>query len=940
MKRILFAIAMVLTFCSAFAQDSQQLPPLPNDPAFRIGKLDNGLTYYIRHNNYPKDKADFYILDRVGSLQETDEQQGLAHFLEHMAFNGSEHFKAGEIIDFTRSLGLTFGKDLNAMTGIGMTMYTVCNVPTTRQTALDSCLLVLKDWANGLTLADKEIDKERGVIHQEWQLRNNVEFRFWEQCMSTLLGGCRWGTRLPIGKMSIVDNFKPQALRDYYHSWYRPDNQAIVVIGNIDVDRTEKAIRDLFSSIAMPKNAEPFVPVMVPKNAAPICVYFADKEQASSEGCVSMKYEDLDEPLRQTVALPITQFTTEVVCTMLTSRLRELSDKPDCPFTTAKVEDSYFQGALTQKSLDVNFTPKAGQEMAALKAISEELQRARQHGFTASEYQRAKDSYMSELESRYKDRENTPNEEYFNQVMSNYIAHEAIPSVESEYQLMQMLAPQLPVEAVNEGVKELISAGDSNVVAYFMVKDGEGVVKHTPEEMAKVITDASKATLAAYVDNVKQEPLMTTLPKKGTVKATKENTQLGYKEYTLSNGARVVVKKTDFKNDEVKFIALADGGVASYGATDLYNLIGYKVAAKSFSYGGYGPTELSKMLAGKNVTLAPSMGNTHFCFDGTTTPKDLETFMQWLYLGFTAVGKDENSYAKNITTMKATLANLVTQPEVVFQDSLAACLYSHNKLLQVPDTADLNRASLDRMLQMTKDATANAANWVFYFSGNVDEATLLPLMEQYIASLPSKGKKVAVKMNDPRTLFTGTKQNHFSREMATAKAMVTELWRTNDLPYSPENRAYTQIAAKVLTAKMLKTIREDAGIAYAAETDPLTDMYRGKAVFSLVTIAPVQPDKTAEAARLTLETYKDQLTAPDASYIEKAKKEMLNQLSIDQRTNDYWLDVMSAFVDYGLNTDAGYADAINAATPAKIADFLKANFVSAGNHYEIIMTAK
>ena len=433
MKKIFAVMFMMLMTFSVNVAKAQQMGPIPVDDQVRVGKLDCGLTYYIRHNDYPEHRVNFYIAQRVGSIQEEESQRGLAHFLEHMAFNGSEHFngEGKSIIDYTRSLGVAFGKDLNAYTSIAETVYNINDVPSTRQSAIDSCLLILKDWSNGLLLTDEEIDKERGVIHEEWRLRRSAQQRMLENQLETLYPGSKYGKRMPIGLMSVVDNFKYNELRDYYHKWYRPDNQALVIVGDVDVDHIEAQIKELFKGLPAPDpNAAQVVDEPVPDNEEPIIVIDKDKEQQYSQVMVMFKHETFPKEMKGDLVYMLTDYLTSMMGSMLNDRLSEKAQEPDCPYLQASAYDGNYLFANTVDAFTLGIMPKEGMAEAATQAVVTEAMRAAKHGFTATEYDRAKEEYLSRLERQYNERNKISNGRLAAQYYRNYLDNEPMPSIE------------------------------------------------------------------------------------------------------------------------------------------------------------------------------------------------------------------------------------------------------------------------------------------------------------------------------------------------------------------------------------------------------------------------------------------------------------------------------------------------------------------------------
>ena len=464
MKRIKTMIsAFVLLLASATAS-AQQMPPIPVDEDVRMGRLDNGLTYYIRHNAWPEQRAEFYIAQRVGSIQENDEQRGLAHFLEHMCFNGTEHFPGNDIVKWCETVGVKFGRDLNAYTSIDKTVYNISNVPTTREGIIDSCLLILHDWADGLLLEPAEIDKERGVIHEEWRLRTSAQMRMLERDLPRLYPDSKYGHRMPIGLMEIVDNFKPEVLRAYYEKWYRPDNQAIIVVGDVDVDKVEQKIKDLFSPIKMPENPAPVVAEAVPDNNEAIIVVDKDKEMQYSIVEVMFKGDPIPDEIKGTMQYLLIDYLKNACIGMLNDRMAELAQKADCPYLQGNVGYGEYLLSKTKDAFEVSVLPKEGQTEAAVKAALIEARRAAEFGFTATEYQRYKSNFTSQLDKQYSNKDKRYNSQFVNEYVQNFLDNEPFPSIDMYYETMKQIVPMLPLEAVNELMKEFYAKNDSNMV--------------------------------------------------------------------------------------------------------------------------------------------------------------------------------------------------------------------------------------------------------------------------------------------------------------------------------------------------------------------------------------------------------------------------------------------------------------------------------------------
>ncbi len=936
LKRIFFAAALLVA--SATAVMAQQLPPIPKDDKVRMGKLDNGLTYYIRNNNWPENKANFYIAQRVGSIQENDDQRGLAHFLEHMAFNGSEHFPDSTLLEYTRSLGVEFGSDLNAYTSIDQTVYRICNVPTKNATAIDSCILILKDWSNGLTLDSKEIDKERGVIHQEWQLGSGPVMRMYERVLPKVYPGCKYGERLPIGLMEIVDNFEPDVLRAYYHKWYRPDNQAIIVVGDVDVDHVEAVIKNLWKDVVVPADAAKVVPEMVPDNAEPIYVFDKDKEQQFSIVSIMMKHDVVPDADKENIGYLLDQYAKEMISMMLNLRFEELSKKADCPFTGASAGDGQYMLSKTKDNFEMQAYAKDGRDLDVLSVLYREAQRVRQFGFTPGEYDRVKAEYLSQLEREYNNRDKVNNSKYGNAYRDNYLDNEPIPSIEMKYQMMSQLlgSPMISVDMINEYAKELISEKDSNLVVLVMAQEKEGKVYPTKETMAEAIAKVRGEKLEAYVDNTKNEPLISpeNMPKPGKIVKETENKQLGFKELELSNGAKVILKKTDFKNDEIKFRGIAKGGNTNYGENDFVNLKYFGGVIEQSGLGNFSNTELQKALYGKQVSMNLDMGNFTKEVSGQSVPKDIETMMQLAYLNFTNISKDQESYNSMMQQLKLMLANKGLTPEAVYTDSLMLTLYGHNPRFAPNDTTDLPKINYDRIMQIWKESFGNARGFTFYFVGNFDEATLRPLIERYIASLPSAKK--ADNWKPIQVYATGKVTNEFTRKMETPKATAFKFWHT-EMPYTLENNILSDAAGQVLSMVYLKDIREDASAAYSVGANGGLTRHCDKAYALMQAYCPMDPKKTDIAVRLLAKGMADNTVKVDADKVAKVKENMLKNADTQAKSNIHWMYVLNDYVMSGVDFETNYKKVVEQLTPEKIAAYLK-SLTAGGNEINVIMT--
>ena len=937
MKRFLcrclaMPLMLALMVASAFAQS--QMPPIPIDKDVRIGKLDNGLTYYIRHNNWPENRAEFYIAQRVGSIQEDENQRGLAHFLEHMCFNGTQNFPGDSILRYCESIGVKFGTDLNAYTSTDRTVYNISNVPTGNVNALDSCLLILHDWADGLLLEPKEIDKERGVIHEEWRLRTSPVMRMLYRCLPTLYPGSKYGERLPIGLMSVVDNFEYQALRDYYEKWYRPDNQAIIVVGDVDVDRTEAQIKKMFSGIVMPENPAPVVREAVPDNSEIIVVVEKDKELGANGLDLYFKRDAVEPAQKANMDYLVVDMVASACRSMFNERMQDMVKQADCPFVDIYVGNGNFLVSDTKDAFSVSVTPKDGLTEQALAAAYREALRASQFGFTATEYNRYKQRLNSSLDKQYSNKDKRTNASFCEAYADHFCDNEPIPSIDDYYQVMKQIIPAIPLEAVNQCMAEMVSRTDTNVVVLSLNIEKEGAVYPQVEALKSAVQQVRNEQLTAYVDNVKDEPLIQKLPKAGKIKSTRKNEVLGYTELTLSNGAKVLLMKTDYKKDQVLFNAVGQGGSSLYGPDDFINLQMFNAVIDQSGLGNFSQSELLKALAGKIVSISPSLDERRVNLSGSSTPNDVETLLQLVYLHFTKINKDQESFDNLMKQEEISLKNKALSPDQAYNDSLSVTLMCHNPRLKPLELADLDKVNYDRILQIAKEQYANAAGFTFSFVGNYDEQTILPLIEQYLASLPAQ-KKV-VKGHEVEQLPKGLVLNHFTRKMETPKAIGAVVWISEDIPASLENRIRASILGQVLSMVYIKQIREEASAAYYAGANASVNRRDERNVAQVFAYCPMKPEKGELAMSIMRDELQKMAETVDADMLNKVKEYVLKAHADQLKDNGYWDTRIWAMYEYGLDYHTGFDALVQAQTPATIADFAK-EVLKSGTRVEVVM---
>lgn len=911
---------------------AQQLPELPIDKDVRYGKLPNGLTYYIRHNALPENRANFYIAQKVGSVQEEDSQRGLAHFLEHMCFNGTTNFPDNQLIKYCESISVKFGANLNAYTSTDETVYNIDDVPVS-ETNIDSCLLILHDWADGLTLDPKEIDKERGVIHEEWRMRSSASQRIFERNLPALYPGSRYAHRMPIGLMSVVDNFKPEELRAYYEKWYRPDLQGIIVVGDIDVDQVEAKIKSIFSPIVMPENAAKYELYPVPANNEPIYVIDKDKEQTRALIELSFKTDPIPDEYKNTAVYLQMSYFNSLATQCLSARLEEMSQKEGCPFIGAYVSYGNYMMSKTMDALTIVILPKPGQDAQAMQSVMQEVERANQYGFTDTEVNRSSEEFLSRIEKIYNNRDKQENDFYVSQYVRHFLEKDPIPDLETEYTTYKMIAQALSSQkmtapAVSEIFKAYTASTDTNFVCLAMYPDSKEVTVPTVDQFKQAIAAAKAAKLEAYVDNVKSEPLVPQLPKKGKI-SKESQADFGYTCWTLSNGARVFFKKTDFDDSEVLLEASSFGGESKISNDNLVNMNLFENVMNSTGLGNFTQVELQKKLAGKQVNCSVSLGQIREMLSGSSTPKDLRTLFEMIYLRFQQPANDVEGYNNTIAFIKNALENAEKDPMTTFSDSLTATYYGHNPRVAPLKLKDLSKADFNVIRRLYSERFNAAGDFDFYFTGAINVDSLREFSEQYIASLPGVKKRegyVDLKIYP----VTGVKTNHVFREMETPQATVYQIWNGTN-PYSLKEAAVVNALGQVLTQRYLKSIREDAGIAYSVGANAHAS-YGLRETYGMTIYCPVKPAKLDSALLLMKQGIDDiAKNGVTAEELDKVIKYELKDYADSQKKNDYWQGLIIAKNNWNKDEQTGYEEAVKSVTSKDIQDFVNNVLLKQGN---------
>ncbi len=869
---------------------------LPNDPNVKIGKLPNGLVYYIRKNIEPKNRAELYLGTKIGSLMENEDQLGLAHFTEHMAFNGTTDFPKNEIINYLQKAGVRFGADLNAYTGFNQTVFQL-PIPTDSVEVFKTGFKILANWAGKVTMDGKEIDNERGVIVEEDRQRGkNAQQRMSNQLLPFLLGDSQYAKRIPIGKVEVLQSFTHDKIRNFYKDWYRPNLQTVIAVGDFDVNEVEKLIVANFSGLTNPKTERARTYYNIPDNTQPLIKIAVDKEQPYNVAQVI--YKQKQGPVK-TEADYKTQLLQSMANSMLAARITELTQKGTAPFLFAQSAYAPYQGGLVWgvSALQTVAVAKSGAELKqALVAALAENERMAKFGFTAGELETVKKKMEAGIEKQFKEKDKTKSTAYVQQYLNNFLIGAAIPSAEYTYELSKKLLQNITLAEVNAAAKAMVTKTNQIVVVQAPEKEKENLPKEA-DLLAAIKTAGNGVT--PYVDNTVNKPLIAQAPKAGTIVSETKNEKVGVTTLALSNGVKVVLKPTDFKNDQVVFTSFGKGGASIASNDDFISAENANLIAQS-GVGDFNPTQLTKYLAGKTASAGAYIDDLYQGFSGSASPKDLETAFQLIYARATNPRKDTEIFNKNISDYKVITANKGSNPSSVFADTVQAVMANYHKRGMPTNLADLDKISLDKAYAFYKDRFADASGQTFVFVGNFDVEKIKPFITTYLASLPSLNKNenfVDNGVNPPKGKVSKTVKKGLEDKV------TVQLLFHDDYTYNAENNVMLDALKAALDIKITERLREkesgvySPGVSLSVQKNPTAHYY-----FTIsFNCAKANVDKLINAALEEVNTFKNNgVTAED---LQKFKSEELRQEELSLRENGFWLSYLTNRLKYGENLE-------------------------------------
>jgi zinc protease len=910
---IVFACLFSITYGQKGIADLKDT--LPTDPNVIIGKLDNGLIYYIRRNSKPEKRVELRLAVNAGSVLENNSQQGLAHFTEHMCFNGTKNYPHNDLVDFLQKTGVKFGADINAHTGFDETVYEL-QLPTDEKDIVEKGVQVLEDWAHQVTFDDKEIDAERGVIREEWRLGLGANDRMIRKFVPVILKDSRYAERIPIGDINIVNNCPHDTLRKFYHDWYRPNLQAIAIVGDIDVKEIEELVKKHFAGIQNPVDPRPRIVYDIPDNKEPLISIATDKEATGSEIMVSYKH-----PLKNTYTVEdYKEYLTEKLYNeMLNARFSEIANQSTSPFIAAQGDYSNFLGiARNEDAYQLFAVAKENQIDKSFETLLIENQRVKQFGFTATELERMKNQFLSDFEKAAKESDKTESVKLIEEYVENFLNKDPIPGAQYEYRLVKKLLPTIKLEDINALAAKWIT--DNNMVVLVEATEKEGIKVPTEKELLDIIANSKKAVVTAYVDKFKAEPLVNEDLKGSKVTSKTENKDLGFTELNFGNGVQAIIKKTDFKNDEILIKAYSTGGTSVYSDKDYIPAFFASKIIDESGIGNFDNTELEKKLKGKEINLSPYIDELKQGLSGKCSPKDFETLLQLAYLYCKAPRKDTAEYKAFMSKMKTQLKFLKSNPIYAFYDTLLKAGSSNSpRTIVIPTEQQLNQINLDEVFNIYKERFGNAASMKFFIVGNINIDSITPLLEKYLGSLPGNGKTENWQDKNPKfpagiTDFTINKGDE-------EKSMVGII-NNEKIEWTDKNRICLSMIKEIVSIKLIQVIREKMSEVYAPQVQLQADHFP-ETEYTLMILFGCAPKNTDNLTKAVFKIMKHiRSKGPDADDVNKSKEELIRGREVDIKTNKFWLDKLENFYfdkdDVGMITD--YAGKVNAITAQDLKD--------------------
>lgn len=929
--RITSAILLIFVFSGVRAQSPEQIK-LPLDQSVKYGVLENGMTYYIRHNQEPKNRASFYMIQNVGAILEQDSQNGLAHFLEHMAFNGTKHFPGKGILNTLEKHGVAFGSNINAYTSQEETVYNLSEVPTNRPGLLDTCLLVLNDWSDYLLLSEEEIEAERGVITEEWRTRRNAGFRMYSASMPYIYNNSIYSKRDVIGDIDVIKNFEYDEIRNFYHDWYRTDLQAIAVVGDFDADEMEKKVIELFSKIPTVENPKKREVVKIPDNEEMIYGLVTDKEADQTAITLYIR-EFVEEPGIENAGQLRDSYIENLFNRMMSQRISELLQKGEPPFVAGNV----LRSSLT-RNYDVTVIraiAKTNQSELALSKILEEVERAKRYGFSPGELERAKLHYLNLMENRLKEKDKISNDAYAREYQAHYLDNSAFMDIEIEMQIMQALFASITVDDYTTRVPGWFST--RNNVMIIQGPDSEEVKLLSEEEVLAIVATSQSMEVAPYEDTEVAASLIDDELESGKIISEKKLPELNAEEWTLSNGAKVIYRFADYEKDDIGFYAFSPGGSSLYENEYVPSLEMLSSLVPFYGVGEYDQMTLQKMLTGKTVELNLELADLHEGMSGKASPKDFETLMQLIYLRFTAPRFDPDAHQAITGRYLAFVENMNKNPQKIMSDSLSIILSDYNPRTRVMDSKFITDVSLEQIEKVYSDRYADASDFFFFFVGNISKEELMPSVEKYIGSLPSLNREeswIDRDVDEPE----GVVKKEIKLAMSVPKSTVFVVLN-NEIDYTPENIVMMKLITGILDLRFVETIREEEGGTYGVSANASLEHYPDPKA-SLFIMFDTDPEKADHLKGLVYSELENLVeNGPTQKDLSKTVENLLKEHEQNREHNSYWMSTLTRLYrhNYNSNDPANYEDIIKSVTVKDVKKIMK-KFYKGANVVDLVFS--
>lgn len=884
-KKYLFFILILFIALQGHGQDLALDKKIPFNDSIRSGTLDNGLRYFIRKNKKPEDRVELRLVVNTGSVMEDDDQRGLAHFTEHMAFNGSAHFAKNELVDYLQSVGVKFGAHLNAYTSFDETVY-ILPIPSDDEEILEKGLTILEDWGGGILFETEEIEKERGVVIEEWRLGQGAQMRMIQEYLPIIFKGSKYAERLPIGTKETLETFKPEVIKRFYNDWYRPNLMAVIAVGDIDVDQMEERIKDHFAKFENPKNERPRTEVAVPDNDEPLVAIASDKEATNIIFNILYKSERQEEVTGQDYRKGLIK---ALFTSMINQRLRELLQEANPPYLYASTSIGSFI-TRSKDAFSCFAVPKPDDIEGGIKTLMNEIKRVELHGFTASELKTEKLNLMEAYERAYKERDKTESSQLVGELVRHFLEQEPVPGIDYEYAFTKKYLEGITLDEVNKIIGEQIK--EDNRVIYLTAPDKEEVQLPTTADLLNWLKASDESTPEKKEEVVLSDQLIKNEPQPGRVVEKSTIDHLGVTQLKLSNGGQVFIKPTDYKNDEIQFMAHSYGGISLAEDKDYWSASFATSIVGLSGIGDYSYTDLQKVLAGKSVGIQPFLSDNEQGFRGNASPKDIGTLMQLAHLYFTQVRKDESAFQSLMQRNSAFLANVMSDPNYYYQDKMARILsQDHERGGGIPTIEDLQKVNLDQALAFYEDRFSNPGSFTYWFVGNIDEGTLIPLVEKYLGSIgnPAQESWVDRGIRPPEgkvdeKIYKGTEP----------KSTVNLVF-TGDMEFDRNESYYLRCLSEILDIRLVEILREEKSGVYGVGASASASKIPYES-FEFNISFPCAPDNVEGLIKSTYDAIREvQNEGVSQENLDKIKEAQRREQELKWKTNGYWMNVLKSY---------------------------------------------